>query len=254
MNSSDRTIGNKIVAVLRSASQCGAITQNRPQTLADLLQVIRALVPAPQTSMMRSAAVLVSNWRNLPFEKILISSLFAWDYGFGDYLRERRYSPNSVRAYRYQINLLVRCARELVPDSVAAGLREQWDPILAVLPQKVGCSLIVRYALTSGKSPAEFGDADLEAWEQESLERGLKVESVSTSKRRFRRAIVDARLQSRFPFLSYPPSKCSHYGVATKDFPEPLRTEVLELLRWKQDAFAIGRHRRSKLRPITART
>ena len=106
--------------------------------------------------------------------------------------------------------------------------------------------------MVNGKQPANFSDADLQSWGETMIRRGRQYKTVRMAKSWFRKTIVDAGLERLFPKLNLHPQP-SYYGIKISDMPEPLRGEVLELLRWKQARFAKGRPQRGRLRPVSAR-
>ncbi len=133
-----------------------------------------------------------------------------------------------------------------------AELILSWQPIFEAL-QKVrdARTSIVQHAIIKGKSPATFADADLQCWGETMIRRGRRYTSVRGAKASFRRAVVNAGLEHLLPNLNLHPHR-SEYGIRTCDMPEPLRGEMLELLKWKQQKFAPGRPKRGRLRPGSA--
>lgn len=96
----------------------------------------------------------------------------------------------------------------------------------------------------------EFSARDLDEWGQEMLAVGRQYRTVRQGKWNFRRAIAKAGLV--LPSLT-PGNYRTSYRVRTQELPEPLRSEVTQLLVWKQARFAKGRPQRNRLRPVSAK-
>jgi hypothetical protein len=65
------------------------------------------------------------------------------------------------------------------------------------------------------------------------------------------RGNAGAGISGKFPNLRAH-RKPEKWAIPTEAMPDPLRSEVTQLLRWKQDLFAPGRPRHGKLRPVSA--
>ena len=110
-----------------------------------------------------------------------------------------------------------------------------------------------RPLLLKGKRPSDFAESDLTEWAEASVRNGRQHEYIVRVKCLFRKSIFQAGLGSEFPHL-LPPQTGRVYGIPVSEFPEPLRSQVLDLLRWKTAEFAPGRPIRAKNRLISALT
>jgi len=111
---------------------------------------------------------------------------------------------------------------------------------------------VIRYAIRIGKTPTTFTDSDLDAYCQELLKRGGNYGYICAVKSKFHRFLYDGNLIGKFPGISVsvrPPD----YGIALHHFPPLLRQQVMDVLKWKQDAFAYGRPAHARIRPVTAK-
>jgi len=84
------------------------------------------------------------------------------------------------------------------------------------------------------------------------VERGRSHLYVSRLIYHLRRFLFESELDSKFPQL-LPYRKLEIWAIPVEQMPEPLRTEVMRILSWKQADFAPGRPRRGKHRKVSAR-
>jgi hypothetical protein len=172
---------------------------------------------------------------------------------FSDYLKQRRYAANTIRTYRQNTQRLVRWAEQLGWVSAKQSVEAAWKPFLDALAgvPRANTSIIF-HAIQHHKFPSEFTVADLEDWGEAMLRAGRQYRTVRSGKSNFRRALANAGLDCLLPKFKPAPIK-SAYRVPASELPEPLRSEVRELLVWKQAKYAKGRPQWTRHRPVSAK-
>lgn len=99
------------------------IERGSPVHLGDLLRLCPKR-PGPEAGApTHSAAAKFAGFLNQTAEEIPIHLLETEQERFVEYLRARRHTGETVRSYRYALNLLLRAARE-----------NGWEPPVQVLP------------------------------------------------------------------------------------------------------------------------
>jgi hypothetical protein len=84
------------------------------------------------------------------------------------------------------------------------------------------------------------------------LRAGRQHRTVVNGKWNFRKALSAVGLDMLLPKLEAAPHT-SAYGIRSTEFPEPLGSQVRELLTWKQARFAKGRPQWTRHRPVSAK-
>ena len=222
-----------------------------PTTLLDLLQALeRDKFYSNYYGMLRSTAKHISEFLNLPLEKIDIEMLLdlRQQPAFKRNLIERRYKFNSRRSYLNFVGILIAGAKQLGWTSAKTALSAAWKEILDAVPRG-DCRQVIHYAIRRGKLPAELAESDLDAYSKELLDAGKSYRHAMTVKRSFVRALARNGLAKIVPGIACPLEK-KDYGIPLSLMPEPLRREIEDLLEWKQAKYAPGRGKR--LRPVTA--
>jgi hypothetical protein len=203
--------------------------------------------------MLWTAAGHVSALTGLTLDTIPIEALLDAGSSIAVYLKKRRYSANSIRTYRQSIRQLVQLAHELGWISEWQPLAELWEPILQALKTERQASRgAIEFAIANGISPETFCGTDLQRWGKWLEGRGRQHRTVRTYVGYFRRAVLRSELEHLLFKLDCRPYP-TVYRVSTSDLPEPLRTEVRELLVWKQAKFAKGRPQWTRHRPVSAK-
>jgi hypothetical protein len=230
------------------------ISPKRLSTVQDLLNVVDPPSSAgKKVPMLWTTAVRLSEFADLPIDKLPIEALLDVDTAFAVYLEQHRYSKNSVRSYIQNARRLLRRAEELGWVSGNQAVAEAWNPIWIALKQVPRSpKSLVRFAIAKGKRPSDFRETDLQAWSESMERRGRKHATVRLLKGLFRRAILLAGLEGLLPNFDCRPCP-TEYKIPTRDMPEPLRSELTALLQWKQARFAKGRPQRARHRPVSAK-
>ena len=239
----------------QESARCRSISQHPITTLQELLESIRNQEPeqAHLRSMLAATVAHISMVLGEPPDKIDIRRLLDVKPGLQDHLRLRGFKRNSIRSYTNYLRILRQKAGELGWTECSPELASAWESARRATSKAVGCSEIIRYAIQNAKKPSDFSESDLTNWAEAAVERGRRFEYIVTVKSRFRNRIFQAELGSEFPNL-LPPRKGRKYGIPMSEFPEPLQSQVTDLLRWKTAEFAPERPIRAKNRPISARS
>jgi integrase len=224
------------------------------ETIEDLLNAIQEQTPTQLLAMFRTTVGHVANFLNTPVKLLQIAALSKVDCDFRKYLRQRRYSVNTVRAYSNYSAILLRKAKELGWVPRQPEIPDAWKAVVEAFEKAVlrPRKDLVTYAIANAQNPAEFGDNEMRTWREAMIGQGGNCDYIDEMIRRFRFVVLNAGLAERFPRLTCT-RRYSVYGVPLHSFPAKLRTEVEMLLKWKQDPFAPGRPRGGRIRPVTAR-
>lgn len=250
MTLSDLPFGVTIAAKLPPPAQ---IVYTPPDKLQTVLHVLTALEKSPYYGMMRTTSMHIAGLFKVPVDQLPIKALLNAGPALRKYLKDLRYSRNSIRSYSNFASMLLRYAEVFgwsppeTPD-----VRDDWKDVLAAMPKTARIGGLIQFAIRLGKAPAEFTDADLDAWAQAQLENRRSYGYVVRIKSSFRRALSEYGLRSKFPGIVIHSEQRERYGIPLRDFPKQLRAEVEALLEWKQVQFAPGRPPRSRIRPVTA--
>lgn len=242
----------------QNALEVPALSQNfvtptkPPATLKELLDIIVARGDK-NLAMLRTTVVRLSEFMDKASSELAIDVLVDVRSRFSDYLKERRYAYNSIRTYRQNTQRLVRWAEQLGWVSGKQSVEEAWKPFLQALagnPRAYTC--IIFHAIQNCRMPAEFSVADLDGWGETMLRAGRQYRTVRQGKWHFRRALSATGLDVLLPKL-VAASRMPAYGIRSAEFPEPLCSQVKELLIWKQAKFAKGRPQWTRHRPVSAK-
>lgn len=185
-----------------------------------------------------------------PQDKIAIRNLLDIKLDLQRHLKERGLRRNTVRSYSNFVRILLQKARGLGWNECTLELKNAWEETRLSTSKLVGCSEIIRYAIRNGIEPGDFTESDLTKWAGAAVQNGRRHEYIVQVKAKFRKRIFQAGLGPKFPHLLRPRTG-RIYGVPASKFPEPLRWQVRDLLRWKSAEFASERPIRAKNRAIT---
>jgi len=166
---------------------------------------------------------------------------------FVEYLRGRQHTADTVRSYRYAINLLLKAARQHGWEIPSQVLPQEWATVMALASEKEVQS-IVRFAVRIGKSPSTLNEDDLSIWCQERIQAGRALSTCRSNVSLFRSLMSRPELSHLQPLVRVAPA---HYGTPLREMTSSLRNEVEALLRFVTDDLEFDRSG-GPLRPDTA--
>lgn len=229
------------------------ISPKPPLNLQELLDEITKIGSSPKdpVAMFRSTAQHLSRWLNKQPTETTIDELADCRAGFKAYLQGLSPRRHFTRSYLNFYRMLLQRAKQFGWNQEPTLAEKAWQDILpGLLSAFPSCRAIVQYATRNGITPATFSEGDLETWVQTRLKEGRSYRAVLKVKQDFRRYVFKQGLDRGMPELHPPENR--QYGVTAGKLPEPLRTEIQELLAWKMAPFSPGRSGRSRLRLVTA--
>ena len=156
------------------------------------------------------------------------------------------------RTYRQNTQRLIRWAGRSGWVSNKASVEAAWRPFLMPWPAISEPTPPLSTMLSEIADSVRFTSADIDDWGETMLQAGRQYRSVRQGKWNFRKALADAGLDCLLPKLK-PARKKSAYRVPVNELPEPLASELKEILRSKPAKFAKGRPQWYRLRAISAR-
>jgi len=230
-----------------------SIAQTPPTSIADTLNAIENLMPDQPLAMLRTTARHISEFRQTPLDQLAIEALSELGSGFSAYLRERKYSRNTIRSYHNYSKVLLHNAQGLGWTPSRHSVNSEWEPIRDLFKQLNQSLIIVDFAIEQRKAPKDFTDADINDWATRSISSGVGYNYTQAYKRNFRCTLFDSGLNTLLPGVSRPPIRPARYSIKLSEMPDLLRMEIDALLKWKQDLFAPGRPKHSRHRPVTAK-
>src|ERR1017187_1568795 len=247
MSSSVLPFGTQIAADVRDSSVNSTPEVPSLNTLGDLLG-IWGTDPPKGFAMLRTTGSLLGAYLEMPVEQILLDSIRESRDGFRTFLEKRKYAENSIRTYVNYSRILLKEARALgwKPDD---AIPEAWRGVLALAAEKQ-CSDIVKYLARIRKMPRDVTIEDVSRWAEIRIQQGLSYNWVGTKRTWFWRLLRDTGCTKQTP-------KCflreKDYGTHIRQLPDALADEVIELLRWKQAAYARDRSKDGRHRAVTAK-
>lgn len=252
MSSPTFAVGTEIAPSPTSISCSVAASLTSNSTLLDLLDIVRHLGDK-NLPMLRSTVARISEFKNDSADHLAIDVLVDLPIPFRAYLKERRYSQNSIRTYCQNSQRLLRWAKERGWESSKKSIEQLWQPIVSALNgYSRSCKQIITHAIQNAKAPAEFSSSDLDSFGDVLQRAGRQHRTVRLAKWHFRRAIKQTGVEHLLPNFQSRSGK-GIYRVRASEMPDPLRKEVEELLAWKQARFAKGRPQWTRHRPVSAK-
>jgi integrase len=240
--------GTEIVAEPRDSSESCAYRTDKLFSLQDLLNALQDQPPA-EYPMLRSTAVKLSEFYARPADQIPLDLLPEDRETFRYHLKQHRYARNSVRSYTNYLNILISRAMDLGWAAEAPAAPAAWSSLLSTVTE-AGCEKLLRHLAKQELSPATVQETDLYDWVQIEVKRGASYAKTRGRAALMRRIIVEAGFTSN---LAVNKVRKNNYGIPLRMFPETLRAEVQDVLRWKQDRFVPSRPKNAQIRAVTAR-
>jgi integrase len=238
--------GAKIASIPRVAPQDVAYNSRNLASLQDLLDVLQK-DPPKHIAMLRTTAGRLAEFYNKTCADISIESVEADRDEFRHYLRQHRYASNSVRAYSDFASRLINLAKKLGWIAPPTAIPPEW---LSVMPTigRLKLQPIVRYLVRHGRTPDTVCETDLANWIELEVKRGLALKTAEHVTQALRRALVGAGPS----LLSTKRLRKTRYGIQLESFPEPLQSEVRDIIRGRQSRFVRSRGKSTPIRPATA--
>jgi len=239
--------GSEIAIDVRDSSAISVSAQGRPRTLGDLL-TLWAENPPREEPMLSTTCARLADFFQMSVEDISIDAVHQSKKGFRPFLEGRKYEENSVRTYVNHVRILINSA-EAAGWEPTDPTSEDWRRVIA-LSAGQNCADLARHLAAVKKSPREVTIEDVDQWVQVAAQQDLSYGRAIEKRRWFWRILRDCGYAKNLP-------KCilreKNYGIALEDFPTELKTEVANLLKWKQADYRWDRPKNAHHRPPTAK-
>jgi len=217
--------------------------------LVYLSDLLTALEDNPNLPMLRSTVAKFSEFLGDTCDKVTIEALETDRIDFRDYLRNRKYSKNSVRSYGNYLNILLARARDLGWRPEKPVIPAEWEPVFE-LKMHNSMRPLIRFLIKQGLSPSTVEERHLSDWIDKRVHNGGAYSNASAGANSLRKLLVEHNFNSR---LSKKRVMKGNYAVPIEEFPAALREEMEDLLRWKLDRFITTRPANAQIRPVTAK-
>lgn len=218
-----------------------------PTTLHDLMERLQKN-PPKSYPMLKSTAGAVAGFFKAPANEIELDRVAAMRGQFRRHLKASRYSENSVRSYVNYVRILIKMARDL-GWRPGQSLPKEWQSVLA-LASKRKCTAAVHFLALIRKSPKDVTVEDVEGWVEARFLEGISYRGARDAKGRFWQLLRDCGYSANIPAYIL---RARKYGIPYEKFPEELKREVDELLRWKTASFCLDRPKGAAIRQVTAK-
>lgn len=227
-----------------------ALVERRPLVnVGDLLQFFpKRPGHGGQGAPVRSAVAKFLGFIGSAAEETPIYLLETEQERYVAYLRERKHTEETVRTYRYAINLLLRKAREHGWEVPAEVLPPDWATVMALNPPKEVQS-VVHFAARIKKSLSTLDEDDLKVWVQERIRAGRKLSACRSNLTLFRRLMSSTELSHFHPLVT---AGLKPYGTRLRNMLPSLHEEVESLMSFLTEEYEFDR-KVPALRPATAR-
>jgi integrase len=237
--------GSGIASVAQDSPDQCACTPISPNTLTELLIRLRPTAPTG-VAMLRTTCAVFSSYLGKSTDELTIQMAFDGKAGFRDFLVSRHYAENSIRTYVNNLRILLKSAVALgwQPSTVVP---QAWRPVMDLAKTARSRELVTHLA---GKcsTPREANEDEVSRWSQAKISGGVSIFSTAKAAVWLWRVIRNLDLAGDGARISK-----SHYGIPVSKFPQKLKSEVTELLRWKQAIFSPGRPQDGQHRAVTAK-
>jgi len=205
--------------------------------------------PPKAFRMLKSTCSHLSAFFGKSPAEIMFDSIEAEKDGFRLFLKSRKYSRNSIRTYGNHVNMLLNLAREC-GWRPGACIPPQWLKVYELSKQRK-CAKLVRYLARIRSAPKDVSINDVEQWTVSHVREGSAWVYQRAVARDFWRTLEELKCTALSPSIMF---RQERYGIPLKDFSPRLKSEVEELLRWKQAVSAVGRRKGVRVRAVTAKS
>lgn len=214
-----------------------------------LQDLVQNLHDDPSASMLRSTAKKFAEYQGKSTDEVSLEFLASHRTEFREFLRERKYPKNSVHSYSHYLNVLVTRAREMGWEPEVPLMSPSWGPVVAAMTRETS-KVLIRHLSRNGHVPSTVKESDLLEWATNRVKKGLSYGSAHSSTYELRRFLIEGGLNAQLSSRKVAKPK---YGIRLDQMSDQLRSEIEEILRWKQDAFMPGRPAKAHVRGITAK-
>jgi hypothetical protein len=234
------------------------------RTVADALLAIEAnygvAAMQPRTvkrllSALRTTCKHLTALFELPTDCIYLDNLDDIEARLIEYIESIGLVQQSAMQYVCNLRKLLDLAHELGGWATQKYLvRRSWTPVRVALKKYTGGSVgIVEFSISNGLTPSDLTEDFIKTWTQQMLERGRSLLTVVWAECHFRTMLRRAGLQRLFPQFPLNSKNPPEFRKQLKDLPEPLRSQILEAVRWKTaDEDLDDRDAALIIRPVTA--
>jgi integrase len=239
--------GTQIAIVVRDSSANNTNEVRDLKTLGDLLHIFGENPPRDFAAL-RTASTWLAVYLDKAADQITIDAVDETRDGFRQFLESRGFAENTIRKYVDSVRGLLKNAKELGWRPTAA-VPEEWRGVLALTADRK-CVEIAEYFARTRKMPRDVTIEDADLWAQNTIQQGHSYVWTNRKKIRFWRLLRDCGCTEQAPTCLF---REKQFGVPFEQFPPGLKSEVLELLKWKTDEFVINRPKGGRIREITAK-
>jgi hypothetical protein len=234
------------------------------RTVADALLAIEATFVSAATqsravkrllSALRTTCRYLSALFDQPTDCICLDDLDDIEARLIEYIESIGLVQQSAMQYVCNLRKLLDLAHELGGWATQKYLvRRSWTPVREALKKYTGgCVGIVEFSISNGLTPSDLTEDFIKTWTQQMLERGRSLLTVVWAECHFRTMLRRAGLQRLFPQFPLNSKNPPEFRKQLKDLPEPLRSQILEAVRWKTaDEDLDDRDAALIIRPVTA--
>lgn len=197
--------------------------------------------------MLRTICGWLAQYHNVALTELTIDAVDRERKGFRPFLQGRTFSEHSIRTYVNHVRILVKYAKDARWKPTTSS--QDWDRVIRIASDQ-NCADLARHLATLRIHPREVTFEDVDQWVVMAAMQDLAYQTAAAKRSRLWCILRDCGYVKKLP-------KCllreKNYGIALRDFPPDLKTEVTELLKWKQAFYVWDRPNDARHRPPTAR-
>lgn len=238
--------GMQLATMLPDSSDNVPIKAIVPKTILELLRRIEQSGTTGM-SMLRTTCGVLAFYFSTSLAHLTIQAVFDGKDSFRAYLVGRKYAENSVRTYVNQVRILLKAAQAFGWSPVD-DVPESWESVMAAAGKRKINKSLVQHLMKVRSTPLEVTADDAAQWARSKVQLGFSVSNTNRTIGWLRHTLNRLGLagQDAWRFATT-------YQVGVSEFPSKLKSEVIELLRWKQAEFSPGRPSDGQHRPVTAK-
>jgi len=238
--------GTQIAYVMPIHSSNASLDAILPNKVSEVIEVLKQR-EAKGLPMLRTTFGVLSSFLSTSPNELSLQAVFDTKELFRPYLVGRKYSENSIRTYVNHAKIILNTASELGWKPVDE-LPESWKPVM-VFAKKLKINRdLVKFLAKRCLSPLQVTAGDVALWSESKIMAGFSMPHTSRTVNWLWRTLHQLDLAGPDARRSL-----SKYRVSITQFPGRLKSEAIELLRWKQAEFSPGRPSDGQHRPVTAK-